>query len=352
MQVFQETKDKFKRLSEQLNEPSVTSNPAKLKELSQEYADIKELAAKIELFEKRETELVDAKELLNDSDMRAEAEREVIKLEKEIAEMKNEIEYELLPKDPRDKKNAIVEIRAGAGGDESALFVAELLRMYSRYAESRKLGHELISANRIGIGGFKEVIFEIKGKDAYKTFKYESGVHRVQRVPETEKSGRVHTSTVTVAVMPQIEQAEININPEDLRIDIYRASGAGGQHVNKTESAVRITHIPTGIVTASQSERSQHKNKDKAMSVLAARIADFEEEKRHKEEGDLRRSQIGTGDRSEKIRTYNFPQGRVTDHRIKYTTKDLSSVMEGKLDPLLIALADADKEAKLKIKQK
>ncbi|MBR2847555.1 MAG: peptide chain release factor 1, partial [Clostridia bacterium] len=250
--------------------------------------------------------------------------------------------------DPNDEKNVIVEIRAGAGGDEAALFVAALYRMYSMYAESNRFKIELIDQNETGLGGFKEIVFQVVGSGAFSKLKFESGVHRVQRVPETESAGRIHTSTVTVAVLPEAEDVDVEINTADLRIDVYRASGAGGQHVNKTESAVRITHLPTGIVVACQSERSQHQNKDAAMKILRSKLYEEAERQKHQEMADERKSQVGTGDRSERIRTYNYPQGRVTDHRIGLTLHKLEQILNGDLTELIDSLTAADQSEKLK----
>ena len=264
-----------------------------------------------------------------------------------ITDIENELKILLIPKDPMDEKNVIVEIRAGAGGDEAALFAAELFRMYTKYAESRRWKVDMMSVNENGIGGFKEVIFMINGNGAYSRLKFESGVHRVQRVPETESGGRIHTSTVTVAIMPEAEDVDVQLDMNDVRIDVFRASGNGGQCVNTTDSAVRITHIPTGIVISCQDEKSQLKNKEKGLKVLRSRLYDLELEKKQKEEASLRKNQVGTGDRSEKIRTYNFPQGRCTDHRIKLTLHRLDAVMDGDLDEIIDSLIAADQAAKL-----
>ena len=283
----------------------------------------------------------------SDEEMRELAKMELSDSKKKVEELEQTIKILLLPKDPNDEKNIVLEIRAGAGGDEAALFAAELYRMYVNYAESQRWKIELVSVNENGIGGFKEVQAMISGKGAYSKFKYESGVHRVQRVPETESGGRIHTSTATVAVMPEAEDFDVVIDDKDIRIDVMRASGNGGQCVNTTDSAVRLTHIPTGIVIYSQTEKSQLQNKDKAFRLLRAKLYDLEMERRQNEEADARRSQIGTGDRSEKIRTYNFPQGRVTDHRIKLTLYKIDDIMNGDLQELLDALITADQSAKL-----
>ena len=283
----------------------------------------------------------------SDEEMREMLKEELSDAKKRIEELERELKILLLPKDPNDDKNVIVEIRAGAGGDEAALFAAEMYRLYVKYAEKNRWKVELMNCDEIGIGGMKEVNFMITGKGAYSKLKYESGVHRVQRVPETESGGRIHTSTITVAVMPEVEEVDVVIDEKDIRIDVMRASGNGGQCVNTTDSAVRLTHYPTGIVVYSQTEKSQLQNKAKAFALLRAKLYDIEQQKAHDAEAELRRSQIGTGDRSEKIRTYNFPQGRVTDHRIKLTLYKLDSIMNGDIDELIDSLIAADQAAKL-----
>ena len=283
----------------------------------------------------------------SDEEMRELLKEELSDAKKRIEELERELKILLLPKDPNDDKNVIVEIRAGAGGDEAALFAAEMYRLYVKYAEKNRWKVELMNCDEIGIGGMKEVNFMITGKGAYSKLKYESGVHRVQRVPETESGGRIHTSTITVAVMPEVEEVDVVIDEKDIRIDVMRASGNGGQCVNTTDSAVRLTHYPTGIVVYSQTEKSQLQNKAKAFALLRAKLYDIEQQKAHDAEAELRRSQIGTGDRSEKIRTYNFPQGRVTDHRIKLTLYKLDSIMNGDIDELIDSLIAADQAAKL-----
>ena len=283
----------------------------------------------------------------NDEEMREMAKEELSDAKKRIEELEHELKILLLPKDPNDDKNIILEIRAGAGGDEAALFAAELYRMYSNYADSQHWKVEIISINENGIGGFKEVVAMVTGKGAYSKLKYESGVHRVQRVPETESGGRIHTSTITVAVMPEAEDVDVQIDEKDIRIDVCRASGAGGQCVNTTDSAVRLTHIPTGIVIYSQTEKSQIQNKAKAFALLRTKLFDLEQQKAHDAEAELRKSQIGTGDRSEKIRTYNFPQGRVTDHRINLTLYKLDKIMNGDIQEIIDACIAADQAAKL-----
>jgi peptide chain release factor 1 len=340
-------KSRYDEISKLLSAPEISSNPKKLTTLAKEQSDLENSVAQIAELEKIETDLAGARELLSDPEFKTDAEAEIAALTARQEKLEEALRFALIPRDPNDSKNVIMEIRAGAGGDESALFAAELFRTYGKYAERQNWRYNIMHSNRTGIGGFKEIILEIKGCDVYAKLKYESGVHRVQRVPETEKSGRVHTSTVTVAVMPEIEESDMKIKPEDLRIDVFRSGGPGGQSVNTTDSAVRVTHLPTGTIVICQDEKSQHKNKDKALRVLRSRLAEVEANKKAKAEADLRRSQIGTGDRSEKIRTYNFPQDRVTDHRIKLSLKNLPEIMEGNLDRLIIPLSEADKAAKL-----
>ena len=351
--MFDKLDDILMRLEEvlnQLSEPDVAADAAKFQKLMKEQADLAPLVETYTEYKKAKMAVEDSLTILdeeNDEEMREMAKEELSDAKKQIEALEQELKILLLPKDPNDDKNIILEIRAGAGGDEAALFAAELYRMYVNYSESQHWKVELISVNENGIGGFKEVVAMVTGKGAYSKLKYESGVHRVQRVPETESGGRIHTSTATVAVMPEAEDVDVVIEDKDCRIDVMRASGNGGQCVNTTDSAVRLTHIPTGIVIYSQTEKSQLQNKEKAFRLLRSKLYDMELEKRQNSEAEERRSQIGTGDRSEKIRTYNFPQGRVTDHRIKLTLYKIDSIMNGDITELLDSLIAADQAAKL-----
>ncbi|MEA3345685.1 MAG: peptide chain release factor 1 [Chloroflexota bacterium] len=341
---------RYEELNRLLADPEVATDYHLVKEYGQEQAELEPLVQKIHLYQQAEGELAEARSLLEeelDPEMRAFVQEEIARLEEEGTKLIEEIHLMLLPKDPRDERNVIMEIRAGAGGDEAALFAADLYRMYTKYAESQSWPTELLSVNEIGVGGFKEVILKITGRGAFSRLKYESGVHRVQRVPITESSGRIHTSTATVAVLPEAEEVEVQIDPSDLRIDVFGASGPGGQHMQKNATAVRITHKPSGIVVACQSERSQFRNRERAMDVLRARLYAMKEEKRQREEDARRRSQIGAGERSEKIRTYNFPQNRVTDHRINLSVYNLPDVLEGALDPFIKELIAADQRRQL-----
>lgn len=340
----------YEELMEELNNPYVVEDQAKFRRLMKEQADLAPIVEAYKAYKQAKQDVEDSLALLDeesDEEMRELAKEELSDAKKRIEELEQELKILLLPKDPNDDKNIILEIRAGAGGDEAALFASELYRMYVNYAESNHWKVELISVNENGIGGFKEVVAMVTGKGAYSKLKYESGVHRVQRVPETESGGRIHTSTATVAVMPEAEEVDVQIDMNDCRIDVMRASGNGGQCVNTTDSAVRLTHYPTGIVVYSQTEKSQLQNKAKAFALLRAKLYDIEQQKAHDAEAELRRSQIGTGDRSEKIRTYNFPQGRVTDHRIKLTLYRIDDIMNGDIDELLDSLIAADQAAKL-----
>jgi peptide chain release factor 1 len=343
---------RYIELNELMSEPEVASDFDKIQNLAREQASIEELVTKYREYKAAVKSLEETQAMITqglDEEMAELAKDEVERLEEQCDRLLQEIKVALIPSDPADDKDVIVEIRAGAGGEEAGLFAADLFRMYTRYASAKGWLPEIMSSNETGIGGFKEIIFEVKGKDVYSKLKYESGVHRVQRVPLTESSGRIHTSTATVAILPEAEEVELTIAPDDLRVDTFRASGAGGQHVNKVSSAVRITHLPTGIVTTCQDERSQMKNRVKAMAVLRARLLDRERQRQFQEVTDARRSQVGTGDRSEKIRTYNFPQGRVTDHRIGLTLHNLESVLEGNLDDIIDAVATADQSKQLEV---
>jgi peptide chain release factor 1 len=337
---------RYQELNEQMATPEVASDQKQLQVLAQERASIESLVAKYREHKDTSKSLEETRAMLSDGldeEMTALVKQEIEKLESQQDRLLQEIKLALLPKNPNDDKDIIMEIRAGAGGNEASLFAADLFRMYSRYAQSKGWEIDIIDSNEIGIGGFKEIIIEIKGKGAFSRLKYERGVHRVQRVPTTESSGRIHTSTATVAVLPEADEVEISINPDDLKTDIYHSGGAGGQNVNKVATAVRITHLPTGIVAICQDERSQLRNRTKAMSVLRARLLDIEQRKQEEELTKERRSQVGTGDRSEKIRTYNFPQDRISDHRIGLTLHNLPRILEGELDELIDALATNDR---------
>ncbi len=340
----------YEELMQELASPGVTDDQKRFQRLMKEQSDLAPIVEAYKNYKQAKQDAEDSLSLLeeeHDEELRELAKEELSAARKKIEEMEYQLKILLLPKDPNDEKNIILEIRAGAGGDEAALFASELYRMYVNFADSQHWKVELISVNENGIGGFKEVVAMISGKGAYSKMKYESGVHRVQRVPETESGGRIHTSTATVAVMPEAEEVDVVIDDKDIRIDVMRASGNGGQCVNTTDSAVRLTHLPTGIVIYSQTEKSQLQNKEKAFRLLRSKLYDMEMEKRQNAEADARRSQIGTGDRSEKIRTYNFPQGRVTDHRIKLTLYKIDSIMNGDIGELLDALITADQAAKL-----
>ena len=340
----------YEELMLELNNPSVAEDQRKFRKLMKEQADLAPIVDAYKQYKQAKQDVEDSLALLDeesDEEMKELAKEELADAKKRIEELEQELKILLLPKDPNDEKNVIVEIRAGAGGDEAALFASELYRMYVHYAESQHWKTEMINVSESGIGGMKEVEFMITGHGAYSKLKYESGVHRVQRVPETESGGRIHTSTATVAIMPEAEEFDVVIDDKDIRIDVKRASGNGGQCVNTTDSAVRLTHIPTGIVIYSQTEKSQLQNKEKAFRLLRSKLYDMELERRQNEEAAERRSQIGTGDRSEKIRTYNFPQGRVTDHRIKLTLYKIDAIMDGDIQELIDSLIAADQAAKL-----
>lgn len=343
--------DRYLELENLISDPSVIANQAVWQKHARAHAQLTDVVQAYHEYRDIVQQLQDVETMLNeekDPELRALAAAELPDLKKQIAELEERLKILLLPRDPNDEKNVIMEIRGGAGGDEAALFAGVLFRMYTRYAESRGWRVEMMDSNATGLGGFKEVVFMIRGQGVYSRLKFESGVHRVQRVPETESSGRIHTSTVTVAVLPEAEEVDVVVNPNDLRIDTYCASGAGGQYVNKTESAVRITHLPTGIVVQCQDEKSQLKNKEKAMTVLRSRILEAAQAEQHAAVAEDRKSQVGTGDRSERIRTYNFPQGRVTDHRIGLTLHKLDAVVDGDLDEVIDALLTVDQAERLK----
>jgi len=338
--------ERYEELNNLMADPEVATNPTRLTEYAQEQARIAPLVQTYRQYKSVLEELTQTESMLHDNglseDMRDLIGEEIEELKTRRSELEEELQAMLLPRDPNDEKNVIVEIRAGAGGDEAGLFAANLYRMYTRYAEDHNWDTELISAHETGIGGFKEVIFMVKGRGAYSRLKYESGVHRVQRVPVTEASGHIHTSTATVAVLPEVDEIEVQVNPTDLRVDVYCSSGPGGQHMQKNATAVRITHLPTGMVVSCESERSQLQNRIRAMAVLRSRLYAMEEERQRAERGETRRSQVGSGERSEKIRTYNFPQNRVTDHRIGLTIHRLTDVLEGDLDEIIEELTAAE----------
>ena len=342
---------RFDKVNDLLCQPETVSDQQKYAELMRELKNLTPIVETFREYKKAVNDGEAAKQMLNehpDKELKEMLEIEVEECKEKVQTLHEQLKILLLPKDPNDDKNVIIEIRAGAGGEEAALFAHSLFRMYSMYSEGRGWHPDVLSVNETGLGGVKEISFMIEGEGAYSRFKFESGVHRVQRVPETESGGRIHTSTVTVAVLPEAQEVDIAIDPTDLQIDTFRSSGAGGQHVNKTESAIRITHLPTGTVVECQDERSQHKNKDRAMKILRSRLLEVEREKQNAEIADERRSQVGTGDRSERIRTYNFPQGRVSDHRIGLTIYRIEAIMDGDLDEIIDALITADTADRLK----
>lgn len=341
---------RYDDLERRMADPEVLADHMKITELAQERSDLQPLVESYRRHEQLRQELAETRDLLNmseDPEMVSMAEEEIEHLEEEIDELERRMQRLLVPKDPRDEKNVFIEIRAGAGGDEAAIFAGDLLRMYTRYADSQRWRTEIVNSSEIGVGGYKEVVLAVRGRGAFSRFKYESGVHRVQRVPVTESQGRIHTSTATVAVLPEVEEVEVDLDPDDLEITSTFASGPGGQHMQKNATAIRIVHKPTGMTVNVQSERSQTQNKRVAMAILQGRLQEIEDEKRHAERAANRRSQVGTGDRSEKIRTYNYPQSRVTDHRINYSTHNLPVVMDGELDPFIERLTIADQTEKL-----
>ncbi len=342
---------RYEELNRLMADLSVVTNPDLLRQYGQEAADLEELVQAYRRFRQVKEQLAETRAMLDDGlddEMVGLVQDEIKNLENEETRLSDELQWLLLPRDPNDEKNVIVEIRAGTGGDEAALFAFDLYRMYARYAEMQGWKTQVLSSHPTGIGGFKEIIFMVQGRGAYSRLKYESGVHRVQRVPETEASGRIHTSTATVAVLPEMEEVEVEIDPNDIRVDVFRSQGAGGQSVNTTDSAVRITHLPTGMVVTCQDERSQLQNRLRAMAILRSRLYEIEQQRLVEEQGAARRSQVGTGERSEKIRTYNFPQNRVTDHRIGFTSHQLETILEGNIEALIQALIQADQAAKLK----
>ncbi len=345
---LEELEKKYNELTTLISDPDVISDQNTWKKYMKEQSAMKDVVDKYLEYKNVKNNMNEAKEMMSDPDMKEIAEEEYYSSKDKLATIEDELKILLLPKDQNDDNNVIIEIRGGAGGEEAALFAYNLYRMYTMYAELRRWQVEIIDMNETGIGGLKEVSFMIKGKGAYSKLKFESGVHRVQRVPETEASGRIHTSTVTVAVLPEVDDVEIEVNPADIKMDVYRASGAGGQHVNKTSSAVRLTHVPTGIVVACQTERSQFQNKDTAMKMLKAKLYEMEQEKQNNELATTRRLQVGSGARSEKIRTYNYPQSRVTDHRINYTIYQLESFLNGNIEEMIEALIAADRADRLK----
>lgn len=341
---------RYEELEKRMADPEVLADHVKLTELAQERSDIQPIVESYRRHRELVQELDDTRELLEmaeDPEMIEMAEEEIEDLESEMETLEERMRFLLIPKDPRDEKNVFIEIRAGAGGDEAAIFAGDLLRMYTRYAETQNWRTEVVDANEIGVGGFKEAILSVKGKGAFSRFKYESGVHRVQRVPVTESQGRIHTSTATVAVLPEMEEVDVKLDPNDLEITSTFASGPGGQHMQKNATAIRVVHKPTGMTVNVQSERSQTQNRNVALAILQARLQEIEEEKQHEERAANRRSQVGTGERSEKIRTYNYPQSRVTDHRINYSSYNLPAVMDGELDPFIERLTIAEQTEKL-----
>lgn len=343
--------ERYQALQEKISDPDIISQQTKWRKLCKESSDLTPIVEKYREYKSALDTINEAQELLkekNDKDFEQLLQTEIIENKEKIALLEEELKILLLPKDPNDEKNVIVEIRGGTGGEEAALFAGSLFRMYTMYAENRRWKIEILNQNPTELGGYKEITFSIEGSGAYSRLKYESGVHRVQRVPETESGGRIHTSAATVAVLPEVEEVDFEINQNDLRIDVFRAGGPGGQCVNTTDSAVRVTHIPTGIVVSCQDEKSQHKNKDKALKVLRSRLYDFYESQRNDEISRQRKSQVGSGDRSERIRTYNFPQGRVSDHRINLTLYKIDAIMDGQLDEIIDALITYYQSEKLK----
>ncbi|MCI9016252.1 MAG: peptide chain release factor 1 [Clostridia bacterium] len=347
-QKLDDVEKKYDELTIKISDPEVIAKNQEWQKLMKEHSDMTPVVEKYRQYKKVKADFEEAKEMMNDKELKDLAEAEMLQAKEKLPKLEEELKMLLIPKDPDDDKNVICEIRAGAGGEEAALFAGTLFRMYSMYTERRHWKLEILNENETGLGGYKEISFMITGKGAYSRLKFESGVHRVQRVPDTESSGRIHTSTSTVAVLPVVEDVEIEINPADVKMDVYRASGAGGQHVNKTSSAVRLTHIPTGIVAECQTERSQLQNREYAMRLLRSRLYEQEREKRDLELANERKSQVGSGDRSEKIRTYNYPQGRITDHRIGVSIFQMEDFLNGNIDEMLDSLIAADRAERLK----
>ena len=339
---------RFEELTEKISDPEVIANQTEWQKLIKEHSSIEEIVAKYREYKQAKKAIEDAKELLNDKEMKELAELEIEENKDKLPILEDELKVLLIPKDPNDDKNIICEIRAGAGGDEAALFAGVLFRMYSMYAEKKHFKVEVLNENETGLGGYKEITFMLKGKGAYSRLKFESGVHRVQRVPDTESSGRIHTSTVTVAVLPEVEDVEVEINPADIKMEVFRASGAGGQHVNKTSSAVRLIHVPTGTIAECQTERSQGQNREYAMKLIKSRIYEKELREQEARVSSERKSQVGSGDRSEKIRTYNYPQGRITDHRIGLSIYQMENFLNGDIEEMIDSLIATDRAEKLK----
>lgn len=347
-QKLEAVEQRYEELNKKISDPEIIARQDEWKNLMKEHAALVDVVEKYREYKKAQSDLEEAKQMLNDKDLKELAEMEIDELRNKIPQIEEELKILLIPKDPDDDKNIICEIRAGAGGEEAALFAGTLFRMYNMYAETKHWKIDILNENETGLGGYKEVTFMVTGKGVYSRLKFESGVHRVQRVPDTESSGRIHTSTATVAVLPVVEDVEIEINPADIKMEVYRASGAGGQHVNKTSSAVRLIHIPTGVIAECQTERSQTQNREYAMRLLKSRLYNIEKEKRDSELANERKSQVGTGDRSEKIRTYNYPQGRITDHRVGLSIYQMENFLNGDLDEMIDSLIAADRAEKLK----
>ncbi|MDR0979151.1 MAG: peptide chain release factor 1 [Lachnospiraceae bacterium] len=345
---LEDVEKRYDEITKKISDPEVISNQTEWKKLMKENSEITEVVEKYKEYKKINKQIEDAKLMLEDKDLKELAEIEIEEAKEKLPKIEEELKFLLIPKDPNDDNNVICEIRAGAGGDEAALFAGTLFRMYTMYAESKRWRIDIMHENETGLGGYKEITFMLTGKGAYSRLKFESGVHRVQRVPDTESSGRIHTSTATVAVLPEVEDVEIDLNPADIKMDVYRASGAGGQHVNKTSSAVRLTHTPTGVVAECQTERSQLQNREYAMKLLKSRIYEIELRKQEEKLASERKSQVGTGDRSEKIRTYNYPQGRITDHRIGLSIYQMESFLNGNIDEMIDNLIATDRAEKLK----